>query len=80
MTKNTNVRIESETEVRAFIQNLQYALHHGAQISFQVSRVVDTKRDEKYTNQYTVATLFPNENPSDALNRELLSLSVENYM
>lgn len=36
--------------------------------------LIDEKRDEKYTNQYTVTTLFPDENPVDALKRELLTL------
>jgi len=30
--------------------------------------------------QYTVNKLFPDENPVDALKRELLTLSVEDYM
>lgn len=38
------------------------------------------KIEEKYTNQYTINTLFPNENPVDAIKRELLTLSVEDYM
>lgn len=42
--------------------------------------MVDENRDEKYTNQYTVNKLFPDENPVDALKRELLTLSVEDYM
>ncbi len=33
-----------------------------------------------YTNQYTINTLFADENPADALKRELSTLSVENYM
>ena len=74
------VRVESELEVRTYIQNLKYALQNGAKISFQVKRCVDAERDEKFTNTYTVNTLFPNENPVDALRRELLSLSVEDYM
>ena len=41
---------------------------------------MDKKRDEKYTNQYTVDTLFPDENPVDALKRELKTLTVEEYM
>lgn len=80
MIHETNSRIESETEVRAYIQNLKFALNNGAKIDFQVKRLVDEKRDEKYTNQYTVNTLFPDENPVDALKRELLTLSVEEYM
>lgn len=80
MIHETNSRIESETEVRAYIQNLKFALNNGAKIDFQVKRLVDENRDEKYTNQYTVNTLFPDENPVDALKRELLTLSVEEYM
>ena len=80
MAEETKARIESELEVKAYIQDLKFSLNNGAQIDFQVKRVVDEKRDEKYTNQYTVNRLFPDENPVDALNRELLSLSVEDYM
>lgn len=80
MAEETKARIESELEVKAYIQDLKFSLNNGAQIDFQVKRVVDEKRDEKYTNQYTVNRLFPNENPVDALKRELLTLSVEDYM
>ena len=41
---------------------------------------MDENRDEKYTNHYTVTELFPDENPVDAIKRELLTLSVEDYM
>lgn len=37
-------------------------------------------RDEKFTNQYTINSLFPDQNPIDALKRELLSLTVDEYM
>ena len=80
MTKKTNARIESELEIKAYIQNLKFVLNNGAKINFQVKRLVDDNRDEKYTNQYTMNTLFPDENPVDALKRELLTLSVEDYM
>lgn len=73
-------RIESELEVKAYIQNLKYALQNGAKIDFQVHRLVDDQRDVRYTNQYTVNTLFPNENPVDALKRELLTLTEEDYI
>lgn len=76
----TKPRIESEIEVKAYIQNLKFALNNGAKIDFQVRRLVDEKRDEKYSNQYTVNKLFPNENPEGALKRELLTLTVEDYM
>lgn len=80
MAEETKARIESELEVKAYIQDLKFSLNNGVQIDFQVKRVVDEKRDEKYTNQYTVNRLFPDENPVDALKRELLTLSVEDYM
>lgn len=79
MTKE-NARIESELEVKAYIQNLKFALNHGAKIEFQINRRVDKQREERYTNQYTVNALFPDENPVDALRRELMALTVENYM
>ncbi len=80
MANEIKTRIESEVEVRAYIQDLKYALNNGAKVNFQAKRLVDENKDEKYTNQYTVNTLFPDENPIDALKRELLTLSVEDYM
>lgn len=80
MAEDIKARIESELEVKAYIQDLKYALNNGAKIDFQAKRRVDDNREEKFTNQYTVNTLFPNENPVDALKRELLSLSVVDYM
>ena len=77
MATETKARIESEIEVKSYIQNLKFALQNGAKIDFQAKRLVDEKRDEKYTNQYTVNKLFPDENPVDALKRELLTLTVE---
>ena len=80
MSLKTTSRIESEIEVRSYIQNLKYALTTGAQITFQAHRLVDSARNEKFTNQYTVEFLFPDENPLDALRRELSTLTVEEYM
>lgn len=80
MEKESKARIETELEVKAYIQDLKYAINNGAQINFQVSRRVDENREEQYTNQYTVNKLFPDENPVDALKRELLTLTEEDYM
>ena len=80
MLHNIRTRIESELEITSYIQDLKYAVRNGAAIEFQVKRLVDENRDEKYTNQYTVNKLFPDENPADALKRELLTLSIENYI
>lgn len=80
MEKASKARIETELEVKVYIQDLKYAINNGAQINFQVSRRVDENREEQYTNQYTVNKLFPDENPVDALKRELLILTEEDYM
>lgn len=76
----TRTRIESELEVQSYLQNLRYALSHGATISFQAERWVDKSRDVRYTNQFTVADLFPDENPVDALKRELQTLTTQDYI
>lgn len=77
---DTTSRIESELEVKAYIQNLRYAINNGAKIEFQAKRHVDELRDERYTNQYTVNRLFPDENPLEAIKGELLKLTVGDYM
>lgn len=77
---DTRTRIETETEVRSYLQNLQYALENNAKITFQIERQVDRNRDQRHTNQFTVADLFPDENPVSALKRELQTLTVEEYM
>lgn len=76
----TKSRIESELEVRSYLQDLRYALEHGAKLTFQEERQVDQNRDQRYTNKFTVADLFPDENPVTALKRELQRLTVEEYM
>ena len=73
-------RIESETEVQSYLQNLRYALDHGAKVSFQADRQVDQYRDPRFTNRFTVSDLFPNENPGNALKRELKTLTIDEYM
>lgn len=73
-------RIESESEVSAYIAKMKLALDNGAVIRFQEKRRVDDGRDEKFTNGYTIRKLFPNENPVDVLRRELKTLTVRDYM
>lgn len=77
---DSSARIESEMEVRSYLQDLKYALENGAKITFQEVRQVDQSRDIRYTNAYTVATLFPDEDPVTALKRELKTLTIEEYM
>ena len=80
MANEIKSRIESELEVKTYIQKLKFALNNGAKIYFQENRFLDKKREEKYTNHYTISKLFPNENPVEVLKRELLTLSEKNYM
>ena len=77
---DTKARIESELEVRSYLQDLRYALDHNAKVTFQADRIVDHNRAQRFTNQFTVADLFPDENPVAALKRELKTLTVEEYM
>ena len=76
----TRTRIESELEIRSYLHNLRYALENGAKLDFQIERQIDQNRDPKYTNRFTVADLFPDEDPVPALKRELKKLSVEEYI
>ncbi len=76
----TEYRIESWEEVSTYLARLKYALQNGAQINFQRIRKVDDNRDEKYTNDYTMNTLFPDDDPLKVLRRELMSLTVGDYL
>lgn len=69
-------RIESRLEVQSYLQDLCHALANGAQIKFQELRQVDKSRNIRYTNRFTVADLFPDENPVDAIRHELQTLTV----
>lgn len=78
--KKLEYRIETEEEVKTYLDRLKYAIESGTKIEFQEERRVDDKRALKYTNRYTVATLFPDENPVDVLKRELITLTSKNYL
>lgn len=52
MPNETTSRIESELEVRAYLQNLKYALNNGARINFQAKRLVDEKREDMAIQQH----------------------------
>lgn len=80
MSEKIKERIESRIEVKSYIQNLKYALNNGANLNFQIHRQIDKNRDERFSNQYTVNKLFPNENPVDALKRELMTLTEQEYI
>ena len=72
--------IESKREVDTYLARLKYALNNGATINFQRFRKVDDDCDERYTNDYTMNELFPDEDPGEVLRRELLTLTTNDYL
>ena len=78
---NETKRIEERLEVDTYLDKLKYSLNNSnAKLQFQKDRLVDKQRDERFTNRYTVGDLFPDNDPVDALKRELLTLRTENYI
>lgn len=75
-----NSRVEKVEDISSFLDKLLYALETKAPISFQEERMVDQTRDVQYTNRFTVAELFPNEDPVKALRNELKKLTIKEYI
>lgn len=74
-------RIESKQDIQSYITKLKYTLTDAHTIiRFQEERQVDKERNQRFTNRFTVADLFPNEDVSTALRRELATLSIKNYI
>lgn len=81
MQINETKRIESKIEVITFLEQLRYALKSGkAKIIFQKKRSAEENKDEKYTNRYTIAKLFPDKDEVDVLKRELAYLNYQDYI
>lgn len=76
----SNYRIESLDEVKTYLSRLKYAIENGAQIRLQQLRNVDNCKPVNYTNLYALNTLFPDENPTVVLKRELLKLKPHHYL
>ena len=79
MTEETK-RIETEEEIKSYLQNLKYALSNNAEIIFQISRESDRLRNYEYSNKYTIGELFPNDDPVVILKEELEKLDVKDYI
>ncbi len=74
-------KIENKLEVTTYLDRLKYALASGtAKINFQIDRRVDAGRSKRYTNRYTMAALFPDEDPVTVLKRELEYLTEQDYV
>ena len=78
---NEKKRIEERFEVQTYLDRLKYAIESGtAQINFVKNRKVDKARNKRFTNRYTMAQLFPDEDETEVLKRELGLLTVEDYV
>lgn len=74
-------RKETEEEVKTYIDRIKYAIESGsAQLNLIKDRNVDKGRDLRYSNGFTLGDLFPNEDYVEVLKKELIQLSVENYI
>lgn len=82
MNQTTEVkRKESKLEVQTYLDRLKYALSNGsATVSYQGERRVDQQRNKIYTNRFTMSRLFPDEDETAVLKRELPLLAVEDYI
>lgn len=59
---------------------MRFALDSGATVSFIRDRNVDSNREKKYTNRYTLNKLFPNDSPEQAVKRALYVLEAKDYL
>ena len=79
--RNETKRIETRIEVQTYLDRLEYAIKSGsAVIEFAKNRYVDKERNKKHTNRYTMAELFPDEDFVTVFKRELMKLTVEEYI
>lgn len=74
-------RIESKQDIETFLARLKYAIEtKSVRFYVEKDRYVEKKRDEKYSNRYTLSRLFPDEDEAEVLKRELASLCPEEYI
>ena len=79
--ENEKKRIESEAEIKTYLDRLKYALKSkSTTVNFQKERSVDKQKNIKYTNRYTISKLFLDEDELKALRRELSTLNVDEYI
>jgi len=78
---SVNKRISDEGEVNTYLARLHYALgNRTTKINFQETRESDVGRNIRFTNQYTIAHLFPNEDVVEVLKREIKELQSKDYL
>lgn len=78
--KDEKKRKESRIEVQTYLARLKLALaSKTVNINIQKTKQVDIGRNKRYTNRFTLGDLFPDEDESIALKRELSRLTVGEY-
>ncbi len=82
MNQTTDVkRKESKLEVQTYLDRLKYAITRSSGIiEFQKNRKIDQERNKKYTNRYTMGKLFPDEDEIKVIKRELVLLTIDDYI
>ena len=81
MSKNYNHRVEQKFVIEHFIDQMHAALKNGsAQLFFQHDRDLDQAKDDEHLNQNAVSSLFPDEDVTEALKRELNQLAIADYV
>jgi hypothetical protein len=75
-----NKRIESEEDVSTFLARLKYGIDSNCSIRMQVDRHSEKLRPVAYSNRYTLANLFPNEDSVKVMKRELRTLTCSEYI
>lgn len=74
-------RIETKLEIQTYLARLKYAIESGsAVIEFVRDRYVDKQRSIKHTNEYTISKLFPDEDVVTVFQRELINLTINEYI
>ena len=81
LEEKTSKYRESKADISTYLDRLKYALDSGSvRIQFQEDRLVDVGRRKEHTNRYTIAKLFPNEDPVEVIKKEFTSISVKEYI
>lgn len=72
LNKKTKRR-ETKQEVLTYLDRLKYALSDNTvKVVFQSRRLVDRQRNLKYTNRFTISSLFPDEDEMDVLKKRII--------
>lgn len=81
MDTSERKRIESKSDVEAYLVRLKYALaDQHTHLELVRNRASDRGKHPGYTNWYTLGVLFSKEDLSGALRRELSNLTTGDYI